>query len=173
MDRVRFGIVGMGPRGRNGWLRTIKLVPHAEVVAVCDRIEALAREGAAKAEIDPESAYVDLDAMLARPDVDAVGICVGTEHQTDLAERALGAGKHVICAVPLCYTLDECWRLVLAVERSGKKLALEEQTSFAPFVRTWQQMVQDGALGKIVYAESEYIHGMHLDWYWLDERTGK
>src|SRR5262249_61973192 len=90
-----------------------------------------------------------------------------------LGERALRAGKDVICGVPLCYALDECWRLVLAVERSGKKLALEEQTSFAPFVRAWQQLVHDGALGKIVYAESEYIHGMHLDWYWLDEETGQ
>src|SRR5437867_2902865 len=150
MDQVRFGIVGMGPRGRNGWLRTIKLVPRAEVVAVCDRIEALAREGAAKAELDPESAYTSLDAMLARSDVDAVGVCVGTEHQTDLAVRALEAGKHVFCAVPLCYTLDECWRLVLAVERSGKTLALEEQMSCGPFVRAWQQLVRDGELGKVV-----------------------
>jgi len=173
MDSVRFGIVGMGPRGRNGWMRTIKLVPRAEVVAVCDRIEALAKDGAARAEIGPENAYTDLDAMLERRDVDAVGVCVGTEHQTDLAVRALEAGKHVICAVPLCYTLDDCWKLVLAVERSGRKLALEEQLSYAPFVRAWQQMARDGALGKITYAESEYIHGIHLDWYWMDEQTGR
>src|SRR5439155_21580410 len=31
----------------------------------------------------------------------------------------------------------------------------------------------DGELGKVVYAEAEYVHGMHLDWYWLDERTGQ
>jgi predicted dehydrogenase len=75
--------------------------------------------------------------------------------------------------VPLCYSLDDCWRLVLAVERSGKTLAMEEQISQAPFVRAWQQLVRDGALGKVLYAEAEYIHGMHLDWYWQDERTGQ
>lgn len=172
MNTVRLGLVGMGPRGQSV-IRALKLVSAAEIAAVCDTVESLRTRGAGLAEIGEESAYHDIGDMLARDDIDAVGIWVATELQPDLALQALTAGKHVICSIPLAYSLDDCWKLVLAVERSGLTLALDEQLTYAPFLRAWQRLVEDGTLGKIVYAEAEYVHGISRDWYWVSKETGE
>jgi predicted dehydrogenase len=62
---------------------------------------------------------------------------------------------------------------VQAVERNGRKLAMAEQLSFAPFTLAWSELLAAGELGKVTYAEAQYIHGMHLDWYWIDSVTGQ
>ena len=175
MSRVRFGIVGMGQRGRLGWIRNLQLSDETAVVAVCDKIAPLAREGATQAGIGEENAYRDLDLLLARDDVDAVAIVVEPEHQAEIAVRALEAGKHVICEVPLAYSLEDCWRIVLAVERTGRTLALAEQGSYAPFTLAWRRLLDEGLLGRIIYAEAQYFHApddSYLGW-WIDAETGR
>jgi predicted dehydrogenase len=171
MDQVRFGVVGMGGRGRLGWLRTLQLIKEARVVAVADRIEPLRREGAALAGIGGEHAYVEAEDLLGRPDVDALAIVTEPEYLVDLAVGALEAGKHVICEVPLAYSLEECWRLVLAAERSGRKFALGEQLTYAAAIRAWRRLVQDRSLGKVIY-EAQYLHGVTDDRFWIDDSTG-
>jgi predicted dehydrogenase len=171
-DRLRLALVGLGPRGVGGWLGSIGLVPRAELVAVCDRHPALLAEGARRAGLPERDATTDLDDVLARPDVDAVVICVAPELQADLAVRSLEAGKAALCEVPLCYTIDDCWRIVLAAERSDRVLALGEQVCHAGFVNAWRALRADGALGRVLYAEAEYHHGIPSDWYWVSARTG-
>jgi predicted dehydrogenase len=173
MERVRLGIVGMGPRGRLGWIKTLQLVEHVQVVAVCDRIEHLAREGATLAGLGHENAHPDLDDLLGRPDVDAIALAVETEYQTEILLRCLAAGKHVICEVPLAYSVEDCWRIILAVERSGLTLAMAEECSYSSFVYAWRRLIEDGHLGKITLGEAQYVHGMTQDRYWIDGTTGK
>jgi predicted dehydrogenase len=172
-EQLRLGLVGLGPRGRRGWLETTRLVERAEVVAVCDRQRPLLAEGAAAARLPEASAHADLDDLLAREDVDAVVIAVAPEAQAGIAVRALEAGKHVLCEVPLTYSLEECWEIVLAAERSGRMLALAEQLCHAPFVLAWRDLLEQGRLGKVTYAEAEYIHGIPVGWYWVDDDTGR
>jgi predicted dehydrogenase len=43
----------------------------------------------------------NLDALLARPDIQIVDLCVPNHLHRTLAERALRAGKHVVCTKPL------------------------------------------------------------------------
>ena len=172
-DCVRLGIVGMGQRGRRGWIRALQQINEAHIVAVCDPIESRRLEGAALAGIGAEHAHAHLDDLLARPDIDAVAVVVEPENQADIIVPALAAGKHVICEVPLAYRLEDCWRLVLAVERSGRTFAMAEQVSYAPFVRAWRQLREEGLLGKIIYGEAQYIHGFPANSFWLDAETGR
>jgi predicted dehydrogenase len=173
MDAVRFGVIGLGPRGRRGWLRILPQVDRARIVAVCDRIEPLLRDGAAAAGLSDEDAHRDHADLLARADVDAVAIAVETEYQPDLLVQAIEAGKHVICEVPLAYSVEDCWRIVLAVERSGRTLAMAEEFSYSPFVHAWRRLVADGLMGKVTFGEAQYIHGMTKDRYWIDAETGR
>jgi predicted dehydrogenase len=168
MDTVRFGIVGLRRGGRHGWMASLRLVPRARVVAVCDRIEARRREAIEGTDLGDKDAYADLSDMLARPDVDAVGVAVEPENNVDVVVQCLEAGKHVICEVPLTFTLDDCWRVVLAVERSGLTFAMAEQLNWGPWIAEWRKLYQEGALGKILYGEAEYIHGMGDACFWFD-----
>jgi predicted dehydrogenase len=171
-EAVRFGVVGMGARGRQGWLHSLSLHPDARVVAVCDEKEWLARQGAREAGLDERAAHVRLDDLLARPDVDAVVIAVEPRRNADAVVRALEAGKHVLCEVPLALTMEDCWRVVLAAERSGRLCAMAEQTCHTPFAAAWRRLVSTGAMGKVTYGEAQYINGKGLDRYWRDARTG-
>jgi predicted dehydrogenase len=111
--------------------------------------------------------------LLARSDVEAVVVAVETEYQTDIILQCLEAGKHVICEVPLAYSLEDCWRIVLAVEKTGRKLAMAEQHSHSPFVHAWRRLIAEGRLGKVTFGEAQYIHGMTQDRYWIDTETGR
>jgi predicted dehydrogenase len=172
VDVVRFGIVGMGHRGQS-WINTLKLSRHAQVVAVCDRIGPLRDQGAALAGLGPQDSHGSAEDLLARRDVDAVIVSVQPINNPGLVVRALEAGKHVICDVPLSLNLDECWNVVLTVERTGLKLALAEQVSYAPFVHGWKRLIDEGLMGQISYGEAQYINGKGLDRYWQDVKTGR
>ena len=172
MDRVRIGIVGMGHRGV-AWINTIGLEPQAGLVAVCERLPSRLQQGATRAGLGPERAFRGLEDMLACPEVDAVAVNVEPEHVANVSVQALDAGKHVISEVPLAYTLADCWRVVLATERSGRVFAMAEQRSYMPFVGAWRQLLAEGLLGKPVYGEAQYFHGLVNERIYLDEATGR
>jgi predicted dehydrogenase len=171
-DVLRVGLLGLGPRGRNGWVRSLALCERIRLAAVCDRHPASLEQGARAAGLRDRDAHARLEDMLARSDLDAIVISVAPELQPDLAVAALEAGKHVLCEVPLCYSLVDCWRIVLAAESTGSVLAMAEQMCHAPFARAWRRLVARGELGEILLAEAEYLHGMPDDWYWIDGETG-
>ena len=117
MKELRIGLVGLGNRGLNGWIPTFKAVKGAKVAAVCDKLQALVDQGVQKTG-DPEvKGFVDVERMLRETDIDAVGIVVEPENQPELILRSLEAGKHVVCEVPLTFKLDECRRIVKAVNQ--------------------------------------------------------
>jgi len=172
MDEVKIGIVGMGGRGR-GWINTLKLVPYCRLTAVCDRIGPLVEQGLERAEDPDVRGFRDYDEMLAEADMDAVAVIAEPEALAELSVRALEAGKHAIAEVPMCYEMDDVWRLVTTVERTGLKFELAEQVAWSPWVFAWRDMIERGELGKVLLAEGQYLHGMPDYVLWVDSETGR
>ena len=171
-DIINVGVVGLGPRGAS-WLPLFKTFPQCRVVAVCDTFApVLERVLAANADADIKG-YRDYTAMLEHPGLDAVLITTDPTTQVDLAVQAMEAGKHVTTEVPACNTLEDCWKLVLAVERTGCVYQLAEQVRYAGFIQAWKKLVAEGQLGKILYVEGEYVgfYGTHI--YFQDKETGQ
>jgi predicted dehydrogenase len=105
--------------------------------------------------------------------VEAVALCVRCQEQGALAAQALEAGKHVNSEVPAAHSLEDCWRIVLAAERSGKIYQLAEQCRHWGFIQAWHQLVQSGRLGHITFGQGEYI-GFYGTWpYHWDPQTGR
>jgi len=174
--RVNVGMIGMGNRSQ-AWIKSCNTVKSCRIVALCDKIEALTRQRHQMAAgLDKETrieCYTDVERMLKEANIDAVVLVVAPEHNADLICRCLEAGKHVIAEVPLCYTIEECWRIVLAAEKSGLKFQLGEQVRFSAWAQAWKQMVREDTLGKVLYVEGQYLHGMGPDRYWHDAETGE
>lgn len=171
-DIVRLGVVGMGPRGQS-WLWLLKEFPQCRVVALCDNRGPLLDQAlAAHADSDVKG-YRDYSEMLNHPGLDAVVINTDATTQADLAVQAMEAGKHVTTEVPACNTLDDCWKLVLAVERSGRIYQLAEQTRYWGFIQAWKKIVAAGQLGKILYVEGEYVGHYGTNYYFQDNETGQ
>src|SRR5216110_2444294 len=67
-------------------------------------------------------ATVDLDDLLADGRIEAVIICSPTDLHAEQTERALRAGKHVLCEIPLATSLADTDRLIrLADEAEDRK----------------------------------------------------
>jgi len=124
-DRVVLGYIGTGPRGRLD-LRQQLACPAGQVVAVCDVWEHARRE--AKKTVDTRyghadcKAYVDFREVLAREDIDAVGIATPDHWHVPLTIAAARAGKDVHVEKPLGISVAEDLACRRAVRRHGRVL---------------------------------------------------
>ncbi len=170
---VRWGIIGLGHRGRALAYLYHSVVPNSKVIAVCDKKRSLAEKTVAVLKDPDIKIYSDFTEMLREERIDAAGIFVAPEDNPDIVCEALWAGRHVLCEVPLSLTMEGCWKIVTTVEKTGLKFQMAEQLRYAAFVKSWKKMVEENMLGKILYCEGQYLHGMGPDRYWMDPGTGE
>src|SRR5215216_5814326 len=113
-----------------------------ELLGVMGRLPAPTRSFAD--EFGAALATTDLDELLADPGVEAVIICSPTELHADQTERALRAGKHVLCEIPLATSLAATDRLIDLAERSGLRLMVcHTQRYGAPLIEA-RRMIASG-----------------------------
>ena len=150
-DRVRVAVFGVGRWGVN-LLRNFLALPEAEVVAVVDpRPEQLAALG--KRFPLPMDIHLgtDWDAIMARPDVDAVVIVTPAASHYPLIEAALHQGKHVLAEKPLTLDAADCAVLNDLAQRQQRQLVIDHTYLFHPIVTTGRSLLATNPLGQIRY----------------------
>jgi Oxidoreductase family, NAD-binding Rossmann fold len=97
-----FGIVGSGVIA-SIHAEAIASLPAARLAAVTDVVpeSATSLAGTFGCAAEP-----DLDALLARDDVDVVSVCVPSGLHADVGVRAAQAGKHLVVEKPIDVSLD-------------------------------------------------------------------
>jgi scyllo-inositol 2-dehydrogenase (NADP+) len=148
---LRTGLMGFGFAGATFHAPVIEHCGRATVAAIATRSGDAARAAYPRAAIVP-----DLDALLARDDLDCVVIATPNDTHFELARRTLEAGKHVVVDKPV--TLSAVDALTLA------NLALARGLTFAPFHnRRWdgdfltvRALVEQGLLGRITHYASHF-----------------
>lgn len=145
--RLGFAIVGAGVIGT---VHAEALDGLGTLVAVVDTDLTRAQKLADR--FGAPVATTDLDAVLARTDVDAVSICTPSGLHADGAVAALDAGKHVVIEKPLEITLAAADRIVAAERRSGRTVAVVSQHRFDASTEKVLGSVAAGHLGVITSA---------------------
>jgi predicted dehydrogenase len=139
-----FGLVGSGNMGLVYAEALATQVPDGHLVAVSggSRAGALAADYGVPVEDTVE-------ALLARPDVDAV--ILATPHTTHLpyTRLAAAAGKHVFCEKPMAVTVEECDAMLAACREAGVQLAVASQSRENPMLIEAKRLVDEGAIGEI------------------------
>jgi predicted dehydrogenase len=107
--------------------------------------------------------HVDLDRALAtRPDV--VFVTNPSSLHVEIARRALDAGAHVLIEKPLSHSLEGVASLLAASRKQNLVGYVAYQLRFHPgFLRT-QEILEQGLLGRPLFAEAsvaEYLPGFH------------
>ncbi|NKB69559.1 MAG: hypothetical protein GKR89_21015 [Candidatus Latescibacteria bacterium] len=172
MDQIRIALVGLGHRGLS-WLRHLQGIDGYRVTALCDPIIALHERALAALEHPADvKTYASYDALLADDSIDAVALCVRCPEQGALAAQALEAGKHVNSEVPAAHTMEDCWRIALAVERGNVIYQLAEQTRYWGFIEAWHQLVAAGQLGRVTFCEGQYIGYYGTRQFFQDPKQG-
>ena len=145
-----FGIVGTGVIAATH-AAAIATLPGARLAAVTDvAAGAAAAFGAARG----CAAEPGLDALLARPDVDVVCVCVPSGQHAEVGVRAARAGTHLVVEKPIDVTLAAADRLIEAARAAGVRLTVISQHRFDPGLIELKRLLGDGTLGRLVLAEA-------------------
>ena len=104
---------------------------HGHAVAYCEQIATFADanviaawdDDAQRARPHCERFGLQLETnaqeLLARSDIDAVIVTSETNRHADLIEQAAAAGKAILCQKPMATTLEDCSRIIRAVETAN------------------------------------------------------
>jgi len=168
MGKIRIGLVGCS-RGKS-IVTVFAAHPDAEIAAVCDIDQARLQEAGKAFRLPDHALYTTYDTFVNAA-MDAVIIATPIQYHADQTVQALAAGKHVLCEQTVAYTVRDCQRVADAVKKSGRTYMMGENYCYFNYVREWQKLVQAGKLGKIYYAEGEYIHEI-IDLL-VDAKTGQ
>ena len=139
-----FGIVGTGVIAAMH-AAAIATVPGARLAAVTD---VAAEAASAFAAARGCAAEPSLDALLARPDVGVVCVCVPSGQHAQVGVRAAG-GKHLVVEKPIDVTLAAADRLIEAARAAGVRLTVISQHRFDPGLVELKRLLGDGALGRL------------------------
>lgn len=153
-QKVKTAVVGCGAWGRE-ILNTLGRLPSVEVVAICDRYEAMLRR--AKEPAPNAEPTTDFAKILENKDIQAVIIATPSHQHKDLVLAALKAGKHVFCEAPLAHTVEDAREIAAAAKaatfqyfQAGLGLRSDPQRRFLlDFIRA-------GAAGKTVKARTQW-----------------
>ena len=107
-----------------------------------------------------ESIETDWKKLVARPDVDAIDICVPNDLHMEIAIAAARAGKMILCEKPLARDTREGAKMVAAVEKAGVANTVWYNYRRVPAVSLIKQVVADGKLGRIYHYRANFLQ----DW---------
>lgn len=148
-DRIAYGLIGHGGRGRDLTANFKKL--GAECLAVADVYDPNLQ--AALKDSPGAKGYVDYHDLLAQPDLDAVVVATPDHHHAPMLFAALEAKKDVYLEKPMSHSLEESRRIVEAVRQSKQIVQVGMQRRSAPAVIEAKQLFDSGILGKITLAK--------------------
>lgn len=129
---------------------------QATLSAICDPNESVRDEW--RQECPGLAEYARFEDLLSAGVCDAVLIASPIQAHVSQALAALSAGLHVLVEVPAATTVEECWALIEAVERSGRTFMMAENACYTRANMMVRHMVEAGLFGRRTYAEGGYIH---------------
>ena len=151
---MRVSIIGCGLIGRK---RALSALSH-QVVVVCDRdpvrAEALANQVGARAVTDAREAIGAA--------VDVVVVATTHDQLAGLALAAVEAGKHVLVEKPGGRHVDEVRPIAEAARRSRRIVKVGFNHRFHPGFLKARQIVDEGAIGPLLFIRASYGHGGRL-----------
>jgi len=159
--KVRVGVCGLGGMGL-AYCLALKRIKTANLVAVCTRRPARAREFAAKFHARP---YRQLSDMVKGTDLDAVLIATPNYLHAQQSILALEAKKHVLCTKPIAITLNEADKMITQSRKSGRVLEIGFQYRYDPRIYRVKQMIDGAQLGRVFYAV-DYLPIYRSEEYW-------
>ena len=135
-----------------------KEYPGAEIVALCRRNEAELNKCAD--EFGIEKRYTNYDDVLADSEIDFVHINSPIPDHAWMSLKALDAGKHVMCTVPMATTIEECQQIVDKVKATGLKYMMAETVVYSREFLFIKEMYEKGEIGKIQHLAASHPQDM-------------
>ena len=151
---VTFGVVGFGGRDKTVYQDLARL-DWLHLAAMCDTNEERLYLHADEFGVERRfTRYEDL----IQCDLDFIFIATPPALHAEMSIQALEVGKHVICEIPTVASAEEGHALVEAIERTGRLYMAAENYCYRRDIQAFTKFIQNGELGRVVYAQGTYAH---------------
>jgi len=157
-NKVRFAQLSFWFGHAGGLCATAQRHPHAELVCVWDDNR---ERGMAAAERFGVAFVGELDEVLQREDIDAVGICSPTHLHAEHVVRAAEAGKHCLVEKPFTRTPAQADEVIRAAEANGVQVMPIYNLRFTPANEKMKEIVDSEALGPIYQVRRRHGHPLY------------
>jgi predicted dehydrogenase len=158
MEAVRIGFIGAS-RGLQ-LARASQSIPELQISGFFDLDTRRAKQ--AVQEVGGR-VFSSLDELLAFP-LDALVVASPIpDHLVDVS-MAASAGKHILCEVTPCSSIEESRQLVTNLANSDALFMLAENYCYFSEVETVRQLHQRGEFGEVYYAECDHLIDVKALW---------
>jgi predicted dehydrogenase len=158
---TRWGILGASNFAQNHMAPAIHQAEDAELVAIATSDPA---KGVGFQAFNPAlRVLTGYDALLADPAIDAVYVPLPNHLHVEWTERALRAGKHVLCEKPIAMSAAQIDPLIKLRDKTGLLAAEAFMIVHHPqFIRA-RQLVAEGAIGRIEHVDAAFSYDNRSD----------
>ena len=156
MTRVRWGVLGNAKIARDFVIPALRLARNGEPVALASRDRAAGAAAATRFGIP--RVHDGYESLLASPEIDAVYIPLPNTMHVEWTQRAIAAGKHVLCEKPLAMRADEIDALIAARDRSRLVVGEAFMVAYHPQWELVRQLIADGAIGPLRMVEGSFAY---------------
>jgi predicted dehydrogenase len=155
-DPINIAIVGLGFGAE--FIPIYQRHPQANLYGICqrtpDKLNAIGES------FGVEKRYTDFDELLQDPEIDAVHINTPIPDHAPQSIKALKAGKHVACTVPMATSVEECQEIARLSRETGKKYMMMETVVYSREFLFVKELYQKGELGKIQFLQASHQQDM-------------
>ncbi len=103
-----------------------------------------------------------LEEVLDNKEVEAVIIGTETSMHVEACVTAAEAGKAIALQKPMALTLEQCGRIISAVEKNHVPFTLLWQMRMDPQNQRIKELIEEGTLGKVVMFRRKHCLGTHI-----------
>jgi predicted dehydrogenase len=147
MTRLKFAIVGAGTWGETH-AHIYNDHPNVDLVAICDRNPARAREVAGKFNLPDSRAFADHREMLEKTEIDAVSIVTPDFSHREIAVDCANAKKNILIEKPLATTLDDAEAIIEAVKKNNVRVMVDLHNRWSPPFAVTKEAIEKGEIGE-------------------------
>lgn len=150
MNKVRWGIIGVGDIANKRVAAAIQNDPQSELIAVCRRSEVPLNAFADQFAVPHR--WTDANDLIAMPEMDAVYIATPVNCHCTQTVAAARSGKHVLVEKPMALDVDQCDQMIAECEDAGVVLGVAYYRRFYPVVARVAELIRTGVLGRVLTA---------------------
>ena len=154
--KINIAIVGLGFGAE--FIPIYQKHPNAHLIAVSQRNASKLNELADAFGI--EKRYTSFDELIEDPEIDAVHINTPIPDHGIQSIKALKAGKHVACTVPMATTVEECEEIVKLTNEKGLTYMMMETVVYAREFLYMKELYENGELGKVQFLKASHQQDM-------------
>ena len=153
MDKqISIAVIGAGYWGKN-LVRNFHQLGVLKIICDQDK-KTLAQMAKDYGDVTTTS---DMEAVFDNPAIDAIVLATPAATHSELAEKALNAGKHVFVEKPLAMTYEEGKKLVDLTGEKGKILFVGHILQYHPAIVELKEIVRQGRVGRLQYIYSRRL----------------